>query len=109
MKALFIWVGLLALAACAHHDDRLASSGLSSTSQTESAQQALVLRREADTLREMAERREREAQSLASDPTVAQDSVQQKRQLAQRLRDAANEADREAAALRRQVPHGMVQ
>jgi hypothetical protein len=101
---------LLALSGCAHHDESVNRvSGLSNTSQPESAQQAMILRREAASLRDMAERRQREAQILGSDPSVDQEAVLQKRQLAQRLLEAANEAEREAEALRRQVPHGMVQ
>jgi hypothetical protein len=110
MKTCLVLALLVGLSGCAHHDEMVGSaSGLSKASQTEAAQQALILRREADTLREMAERRQREAQILASDPAVDQQVVLQKRQLAERLLEAANEADREAAALRRQVPHGMVQ
>jgi hypothetical protein len=122
MRTLFMVLVVLALDGCARHHDTVADrgvghhgpagptpAGLSHSSQKDSAQEALVLKREADQLREMAERREREALILSNDPTTDRELVRQKRELAQRLLEAANEADREAKALARQVPHNMVQ
>jgi hypothetical protein len=122
MRRLALWFVLLGLSGCAgdhasvsnhsashHGPDGVPRSGLSHSSQKDSAQEALVLKREADQLREMAERREREAQLLSNEPGADPQAVSEKRGLAQRLLEAANQADREAAALSRQVPHNMVQ
>jgi hypothetical protein len=120
-RALFTLVTVVVLGGCAKHHDGIdrsaghhgpdgpAPAGLSHPSQKDSAQEALVLRREADQLREMAERREREALVLSSDPATDRQAIREKRELAQRLLEAADAADREARALSRQVPHNMVQ
>lgn len=78
-------------------------------SQKSSAEQALILRREADSLREMADRREHEAEILARDPATDERLVRENREIAQKLWHEADEAERAAVAIGRQVPHNMVQ
>ena len=78
-------------------------------SQQQTAQQRAEYRTQATSLREMADRRQLEADLLArevgpDDPTVAK-----KRRLADELRAAAVDADNKANALSAQVPHNMVQ
>ncbi len=99
----------LALAACASQPSANAPRPASASTQEEIAEQAREFRKDAYTLAQMAERREVEADVLAR--TLGEDDprVQDKRRLAQELRTAAEEADRQARNLRGSVPHGMVQ
>lgn len=57
----------------------------------------------------MADRRMVEADLLARQLGSDSDEVKRKRQLAQELLTAADEAEREGQKLRKEVPHGMVQ
>jgi len=77
--------------------------------QEEAADLARDSRSQANTLAEMADRRELEAAVLARELGQDHPSVETKRRLAQELRTAAAEADQNARDLRRTVPHGMVQ
>ena len=60
-------------------------------------------------LREMADRRQLEADLLAREVGPNDPSVEKKRRLADELRAAAVEADKKAQARSAQVPHNMVQ
>jgi len=77
--------------------------------QQEAADLARDSRSRSYALAEMADRREREAEMLAQDLGPDHPSVEKKRRLAQELRAAAEEAEKNAQDLRRTVPHGMVQ
>jgi hypothetical protein len=79
------------------------------TTQQDKAALLFHYRQEAADLREMAKRREMEADVLARNPGADPEQVRRKRDLAQDLRTAADEAEQKAQELRRQVPHGMVQ
>ncbi|HJT20506.1 MAG TPA: hypothetical protein VJ746_08545 [Nitrospira sp.] len=79
------------------------------TTQQETASQARDHRTLAYALREMADRRQFEADLLMRDVGPNDPAVQRKRQLAEDLRAAAAEAEGEARELRRSVPHNMVQ
>lgn len=97
-------------AACAGHDRTVTSRAPAPhiASQKSSAELALTLRREADELRENAVHHEREAALLAErggDTAL----VRENRELSQRLWREADEKEREAVAIGRQVPHNMVQ
>jgi hypothetical protein len=60
-------------------------------------------------LREMARRRQIEADILAQKENPDMEQVQAKRDLARDLLEAAEQSDAKARELRRRVPHGMVQ
>lgn len=68
------------------------------------------LRQQAKEFREMAERRELEADLLSAngDPSV-EETVKRKQALAQRLYIAADSLDEKAQEAQSQVPHGMMQ
>lgn len=111
-RALFLLYGpvlALALAACASSSSGKAGQAPSSATQQQIADQARDFRNDAYALGQMAERREMEAEVLAREVGADDPRVQDKRRLAQQLRAAADEADRQARTLRRSVPHGMVQ
>ncbi|HEU4686110.1 MAG TPA: hypothetical protein VFS39_16505 [Nitrospira sp.] len=106
-----IAVALLAAAGCA------ASGGQSEVTvpvaqpgtQQETAERARDQRTLSYALREMADRRQMEADLIARDRGPNDPAVERKRQLAEDLREAADEAEGEARQLRMRVPHGMVQ
>ena len=103
----WIAVGAVALAGCAaghQGGDR----GMASPQQ-EAARQSIAYRTQAQSLREMADRRQLEADLLAREVGPNDPSVEKKRRLAEELRAAALDAERKADDLSRQVPHGMVQ
>jgi hypothetical protein len=101
-------------AACASHHAGEERSIVSRTpsphmaSQKDSAELALILRREADDLRQSAAHHEREA-ALLSDRGADEVLVRENRELAERLWREADEKQQEAVAIGRQVPHNMVQ
>ena len=64
---------------------------------------------QANSLREMADRRQLEADLLAREVGPDDPTVEKKRRLAEELRAASVEADNKAHDASRQVPHGMVQ
>ena len=105
-RASLIVVVLVASAGCAggHQGD----SGTASPQQ-EAARQSTAYRTQATSLREMADRRQLEAELLARDVGPNDPSVEKKRRLAEELRAAALDAENKAQELGRQVPHGMVQ
>lgn len=106
----FTMLGVLGLAVrgCAT-PQRPPPSGVASSTQQATADQARDSRGQAYSLAEMAERRELEADVLARERGESDPMVEQKRRLAAELRSAAEEADAQARQLRREVPHGMVQ
>jgi hypothetical protein len=82
---------------------------LSVAPQQDAAQRAIEYRTQASSLREMADRRQLEADLLAREVGENDPSVEKKRRLAEELRAAAADAENRAHDLSRQVPHGMVQ
>ena len=85
------------------------TSSLPGATQQEAANQAQDYRTQANALRDMAERRQVEADLLMRDLGPNDPTVQKKLRLAQELREAADETEGKARELRGQVPHGMVQ
>jgi hypothetical protein len=77
--------------------------------QQDAAHQTTDYRTQANSLREMADRRQLEAELLAREVGASDPAVEKKRRLADELRAAAVEADNKAKDTARQVPHGMVQ
>ena len=77
--------------------------------QQEAARQSIAYRTQAHSLREMADRRQLEADLLAREVGPNDPSVEKKRRLVEELRAAALDAEHKAHDLSRQVPHGMVQ
>jgi hypothetical protein len=77
--------------------------------QQEAARQSREYRSQANSLREMADRRQLEADLLAREVGENDPSVEKKRRLAEELREAALDAENKAREFGRQVPHGMVQ
>lgn len=77
--------------------------------QQNAAQRSIEYRTQANSLREMADRRQLEADLLAREVGENDPSVEKKRRLAEELRAAASDAEHRAHDLSRQVPHGMVQ
>jgi len=106
-KRLLIAILLLAGAGCAEGHQG-GDRGMASPQQ-EAARQSIAYRTQAHSLREMADRRQLEAELLAREIGPNDPSVEKKRRLAEELRAAALDAERKAHDLSRQVPHGMVQ
>lgn len=105
-------IGLLSVVAggCSTPPDhRGATAVYPASTQQEVADQARDSRSQSYALAEMADRRQLEADVLAKELGPDHPSVEKKRRLAEELRAAAQEADQNARALRRDVPHGMVQ
>jgi hypothetical protein len=106
-RASLILVSLLASAGCAGGQG--AADYGSTSPQREAAEQRTDYRAQANSLREMADRRQLEADLLAREVGPDDPAVEKKRRLAEELRAASVEADNNAHAAGRQVPHGMVQ
>ncbi|HTL61737.1 MAG TPA: hypothetical protein VL261_08840 [Nitrospira sp.] len=98
---------LVATAGCAGAQH--AGNGVTASSQQQTAQQWKEYRAQAASLREMADRRQLEADLLAREVGSNDPSVDKKRRLADELRAAAVDAENKAKALSAQVPHNMVQ
>lgn len=86
----------------------------SSVDTTESTQQDFAsasrqYRQHAAELREMARRRQIEAEVLAQKENPDMEKVQAKRELAKDLLEAADQSEAKARELQKKVPHGMVQ
>ena len=96
------------LGGCAGGGQEFGDAGTAS-SQQEAASQRTDYRTQANALREMADRRQLEADLLARELGATDPSVEKKRRLAEELRAAAEDADNKARSLSRNVPHGMVQ
>ena len=105
-RASLIVVSLLASGGCAGGQG--ADYGAVSP-QAEAAEQRAEYPTQANSLREMAPRRQLEADLLAREVGPNDPAVEKKRRLAEELRAAAVEADNNAHEAGRQVPHGMVQ
>jgi hypothetical protein len=102
-----IVISLLASAGCAGGHG--AADYGTATPQREAAEQRTDYRTQANSLREMADRRQMEADLLAREVGPDEPTVEKKRRLAEQLRAASVEADNKAHDASRQVPHGMVQ
>ena len=81
----------------------------SPTDQKQYANDARLYRMHAAELRDMARRRQIEADVLAQKENPDMERVQGKRELAKDLLEAADQFDAKAKELQRRVPHGMVQ
>ena len=106
-RASLIVVTLLASAGCAGGQG--AGEYGTASPQREAAEQTADYRTQANSLREMADRRQLEADLLAREVGPNDPAVGKKRRLADELRAAAVEAENNAHEAGRQVPHGMVQ
>ncbi|HJR78245.1 MAG TPA: hypothetical protein VJ805_14800 [Nitrospiraceae bacterium] len=109
---LFILSGTIACSTTP--EDSQPPSFSSSTQPVESSQQDLAAAtreysHHAAELREMARRRQIEADVLAQKDNPDMEKVQAKRDLAKDLLEAAEQSEAKARELRRRVPHGMVQ
>jgi hypothetical protein len=82
---------------------------LTPTEQIDYANDANLYRAHAAELRDMARRRQIEADVLARKENPDMEKIQGKRELAKDLSDAAEVFDAKARELQRRVPHGMVQ
>jgi len=103
---------ILTVVGCAGGGQRLEGTATGSpppATQQDAAQQAQDYRTQAQALRDMADRRLVEAELLARDLGPNDPAVQKKKQMAQELREAADETEGKARERRGQVPHGMVQ
>ena len=98
---------LLAIAGCAGGHQEVGSGAASP--QQEAARQSGDYRTQANALREMADRRQLEADLLAREVGENDPGVGKKRRLAEELRAAAADAENKSQETGRQVPHGMVQ
>jgi hypothetical protein len=78
-------------------------------SQQEAAKAALDYRRLAADLREMAHRREVEAEVLAKQPNPDQAQIAHWREMVQQLLKEADAAEQHAREMQKTVPHGMMQ
>jgi hypothetical protein len=85
------------------------SDSPASSSQQDYASATREYSHHAAELREMARRRQIEADVLAQKENPDMEKVQAKRDLAKDLLDAADQSEAKARELRRKVPHGMVQ
>ena len=83
--------------------------GTGHVSQKEAASNLFVYRQEATDLRDMARRRQLEADVLERNLGPDNEQVRRKRDLAAELTAAAEEVEQKARDLQRRVPHGMVQ
>ena len=120
MRYLQIHVGTLLIVILAASGCSTGSQGSSATgtstpgastqrTQQEFAKDAMQYRQHAAELREMARRRQLEAEVLAQKENPDMERVQGKRELAKDLLDAADQFDTKAKELQRDVPHGMAQ
>jgi hypothetical protein len=100
-------VVLLATVGCAGGPQ--ATDGRTASTQQETARQWTEYRTQASSLREMADRRQLEADILAREVGPNDPGVEKKRRLADELRSAAVDAENKAQRLAGQVPHNMVQ
>jgi hypothetical protein len=98
----------LLLGGCAGGGQQFGDAGTASPQQ-EAASKRNEYRTQANALREMADRRQLEADLLARELGPNDPSVSKKRRLAEEFRAAAADADDKARSLSRNVPHGMVQ
>ena len=98
---------LLAAAGCAGGSQ--VGDGRTASTQQDTARQWTEYRTQASSLREMADRRQLEADLLAREVGPDDPGVEKKRRLADELRAAAVDAETKAQQLGGQVPHGMVQ
>jgi hypothetical protein len=85
------------------------SAGVSKSNQQDYASATREYRHHAAELREMARRRQIEADVLAQKENPDMEKVQAKRELAKDLLEAADQSEAKARELQRKVPHGMVQ
>jgi len=101
-----IFLATLAAFGCATgSEENLATA----TTQKQFATDARQYRQHAAELREMARRRQIEADVLARKENPDMERVEAKRELAKDLLEAADVFDAKAQELQRRVPHGMVQ
>ena len=114
MKPIAIWgasCACLMLLSCAGGSGRTATAPLegSVATQEDMANLRFHYRQQAVELREMARRRQIEADALANQSGADNALVQRKRDLAEDLLSAADEAEQKARAIRQHMPHNMLQ
>ena len=102
-----IAVIVLAMAGCAGGSQ--VGDGRPVSTQQDTARQRTEYRTQASSLREMADRRQLEADLMARELGPDDPAVEKKRRLADELRAAAADAENKAHQLGAQVPHNMVQ
>ncbi len=107
-RASLIAIVMVTATGCAGGGQQFGDAGTASPQQ-EAAYQSKEYRMQANSLREMADRRQLEADLMAKEAGADDPGVEKKRRLAEELRAAAADAENKAHALRRNVPHGMVQ
>lgn len=83
--------------------------GEAGSSQQDAARAVIDYRKLAAELREMAHRRELEAQVLSKQPNPDQEMIAHWRDMAEHLRKEADAAEQHAREMQRRVPHGMMQ
>jgi hypothetical protein len=103
-----VWIAVLFLASAGCAGQQGGDIGTASPQQ-DAARQSTDYRAQANQFRQMADRRQLEADLLAREVGENDPSVEKKRRLAEELRAAATDAENRAHDLSRQVPHGMVQ
>jgi hypothetical protein len=110
MRRWLFGLALLSAAGCAGDGQPYGAAGKASASpQQEAASQSIEYRNHADALREMADRRQLEADLLAREVGPNVPSIGKKRRLAEELRAAATDAENKARSLSLRAPHAMVQ
>jgi len=103
-------IAILAAFGCSTGSEGSSEAGATTrTTQQEFANDARQYRQHAAELRDMARRRQIEADVLAQKENPDMERVQGKRELAKDLLEAADVFDAKARELQRRVPHGMVQ
>lgn len=103
-------LGIVTLAAfgCSLGSHGNSDSTAPTVSQQQIATDARQYRQHAAELREMARRRQMEADVLAQKETPDMERIQGKRELAKDLLEAADQFEAKGKELQREVPHGMV-
>jgi hypothetical protein len=107
MTVFSVLFGTVLMSSCA--DGPSTSVDRGSLSQQDTAMAVLDYRRLASELRQMADRRELEAEMLSRQQDADQAMIAHWREMAQQLRKEADAADQHAQEMQRHVPHGMVQ
>lgn len=109
LQIVSLGIVVLAASGCSFGTQGNSNSKVSTASQQQIADDARQYRQHAAELREMARRRQMEADVLAQKETPDMERIQGKRELAKDLLEAADQFEAKARELQREVPHGMVQ
>ena len=109
MQVISLGAVVLATLGCSAGVRGNSDSRVSTPSQQQVANDARQYRQHATELREMARRRQMEADVLAQKDNPDLERIEGKRELAKDLLEAADQFEAKARELQREVPHGMVQ